>query len=61
VGARDATLQTALPTVALDQLGRRRRMGRIWRQTESSDILLMPEGNGDMQTVFLKNFDCAHS
>jgi hypothetical protein len=46
-------------------------MGREVRQTGSSDILVMPEGNGDMQTIpakktevypfFSKNFDCAHS
>jgi hypothetical protein len=62
--------KTALPSETLDQLERRRQRGREWHQTGTSGIVLMPEGNGDMETIpakknrvnpiFRKNFYRCH-
>jgi hypothetical protein len=43
--------KTALPFETLDQLERRRRGAAGGGQTGASGILLMPEGNGDMETI----------
>ena len=55
VVARGAALQTALPSVGLGRaLEGGGAKGRRVRQTESFDIFMVPEGNGDMATIRAK-------